>query len=145
MAHAKQCRIPSLVHSAKNLRGCGRAIVSMRGPVQVVQLGRSVSMIRVIKRGACASGYLFLKIKAAAPGNPCSTTKKPRKSAAFSMQLESELLRMAYARPACFMTSAAKSSDCFSMPSPTARRTKLTTSAPAALRAASTVMLVSST
>src|SRR5690606_20919528 len=49
------------------------------------------------------------------------------------------------ARPACFMTSEAKSSSCFSIPSPTARRTKLTTSAPAALRTCSTDWLVSST
>src|SRR6478672_7620094 len=51
-----------------------------------------------------------------------------------------------YARPACFMTSAAKSSVCFSMPSPTARRTNVRTSAPpAASSAASTVWLVSRT
>src|SRR5690606_8186926 len=49
------------------------------------------------------------------------------------------------ARPACFMTSAWKSSACFSMPSPTARRTNCSTCAPVALSTCSTDWLVSMT
>lgn len=67
--------------------------------------------------------------------------KKPRLPAVF----QNRILRLAYARPACFMTSEAKSSVCFSMPSPTAMRTKLITSAPADLSICSTLWLVSST
>ena len=52
---------------------------------------------------------------------------------------------MDQARPACFITSAAKSSSFFSMPSPTARRVNFSTSAPALRSTASTVALVSST
>jgi len=78
------------MHFAKNQRGYGRGVVGrMRGPAHTGQWVRS--MIRVIKRmacGACDSAYFFLTIKAAVPGNPYSTTKKPRKSAAFSIQLE---------------------------------------------------------
>lgn len=50
-----------------------------------------------------------------------------------------------YLKPACFITSAAKSSSTFSMPSPTARRTTETTSAPSFFSASATLTLVSST
>lgn len=50
-----------------------------------------------------------------------------------------------YASPACFITSAAKSSSTLSMPSPTTRRATAITSAPSFLSASATVTLVSST
>src|SRR3546814_15342119 len=55
--------------------------------------------------------------------------KRPRFPAASS----DDGVGATYARPACFITSAASSSTTFSMPSPTARRRKPTTPAPAAL------------
>lgn len=74
MTHARQSRIPALMHFARNLQGYWRGIVSrVRWPMHTGQLEGINNKIKVIKRMAYGyrdSDYFFLKIKAAFPGNP---------------------------------------------------------------------------
>lgn len=74
MAHAKESRIPSLMHFAKCLRGYWRGILSrVRWAMHTGQLEGINNKIKVIKRMAYGyrdHDYFFLKIRAAFPGNP---------------------------------------------------------------------------
>jgi transposase len=74
MSHASESRIPALMQFARRLRGYWRGIVSrVRWPMHTGQLEGINNKIKVIKRMAYGyrdSGYFFLKIKAAFPGNP---------------------------------------------------------------------------
>lgn len=74
MAHASESQIPALVQFARRLSGYWRGIVSrVRWPMHTGQLEGINNKIKVIKRMAYGyrdSGYFFLKIKAAFPGNP---------------------------------------------------------------------------
>jgi transposase len=74
MAHANQSQIPALLQFARRLSSYWRGIVSrVRWPMHTGQLEGINNKIKVIKRMAYGyrdSGYFFLKIKAAFPGNP---------------------------------------------------------------------------
>lgn len=74
MAHAEESQIPALAQFARRLSGYWRGIVSrVRWPMHTGQLEGINNKIKVIKRMAYGyrdSGYFFLKIKAAFPGNP---------------------------------------------------------------------------
>lgn len=74
MAHAQESQIPALAQFARRLSGYWRGIVSrVRWPMHTGQLEGINNKIKVIKRMAYGyrdSGYFFLKIKAAFPGNP---------------------------------------------------------------------------
>lgn len=73
-SHAYESQIPALVQFARRLSGYWRGIVSrVRWPMHTGQLEGINNKIKVIKRMAYGyrdSGYFFLKIKAAFPGNP---------------------------------------------------------------------------
>lgn len=74
MSHANESQIPALVQFARRLSGYWRGIVSrVRWPMHTGQLEGINNKIKVIKRMAYGyrdSGYFFLKIRAAFPGNP---------------------------------------------------------------------------
>ena len=74
MSHANESQIPALAQFARRLSGYWRGIVSrVRWPMHTGQLEGINNKIKVIKRMAYGyrdSGYFFLKIKAAFPGNP---------------------------------------------------------------------------
>ncbi|MNF86835.1 Transposase [compost metagenome] len=74
LRHAQESQIPALMRFAQRLRGYWRGILSrVRWPMHTGQLEGINNRIKVIKRMAYGyrdSGFFFMKIKAAFPGNP---------------------------------------------------------------------------